>query len=179
MRTVIRLAGAAVAIAMAFSSCTCHEQVREVPKPTIKDFPAGFRAESKGGTTPVATPKPTQKVAEVAATPPGLPDDFPKEVPVFKGAVVEGVQDLPQNAHNVVFRTTAPVAEVSEFYQQQLKSAGWTVSQEFKRPTRSFATYEKGDMLAHVSIGEDPANPGQQVISIMYQEKPKLDFPEF
>lgn len=178
MRTVIRLSGAAVAIAMAFSSCTCHEQVREVPKQSIKDLPAGFRAEHKGATTPAASPKPTQEVA-AAVTPMGLPADFPKEVPVFKGSVVQGVQELPQNAHNVVFRTSAPVADVSEFYEKELKQAGWSVTQEFKRSTRAFATYEKGNMLAHVTVAEDPDNPGQQVIAIMYQEKEKLDFDEF
>lgn len=178
MRTVIRLGGAAVAIAMAFSSCTCHEQAREVPKPTIKDLPTGFKVEHKAATTPATTPKPTQQVA-AATTPVALPPDFPNEVPVFKDSVVQGVQDLPQNAHNVIFRTAAPVAEVSEFYEKQLKGAGWNVTQEFKRSTRSFATYEKGNLLAHVTIGEDPENPGQQIIAIMYQEKPKLDFEEF
>ena len=88
--------------------------------------------------------------------------------------------ELPeQNAHNVVFRTSAPVREVSEFYEKELKEAGWNVTQEFKRSTRAFATYEKGSLLAHVTVGEDPENPGQQVIAIMYQEKPKLDFEEF
>jgi len=68
---------------------------------------------------------------------------------------------------------------VSEFYEKQLKGSGWSVTQEFKRSTRTFATYEKGNLIAHVTIGEDPDNPGRQIIAIMYQEKPKLDFEEF
>jgi len=179
-------ATAAVLSSVVFSSCTCQKAV-EAP-PTLKEPPSGFHVESH--VQPKATPQaradmPTPQsraqvaAAPTAAEPPKIPDDFPKEVPVFKDAAVSGVQSLANNAHNVIFSTSAPIDEVYQFYQDQMSKSGWKITQQFSRAGHAFATFQKGDMVANVTVLADAKNPGKQYISIMYEQQKPLDFDEF
>ncbi len=175
-----------VLTAALFASCTCHKELSEPPA-TFHEPPSGFHAGNPF--TPqarVAAAKPTpsvkappQEVADAGPTPPAIPDDFPKEVPIFKDATVTHVQDLANNAHNVIFRTTAPVSDVSIFYEQKMLGAGWRVTQQFSRGNHAFFTFQKGDMLANVTVTEDVSAPGKQIIAIMYEQQQPLEFDEF
>jgi len=40
-------------------------------------------------------------------------------------------------------------------------------------------SFKKGDMVANVTIAEDPKNPGQQILAVMYEQEKPLDFDEF
>ncbi len=171
--------------AMSFSSCTCHKQVTEAPK---FEAPSGFHAAKPSpyarAAAPTATPPAKAAPAEVAAAstptaPAKIPDDFPKDVPVFKDAALTGVQDLANNAHNVIFSSAAPIGDISSFYQEQLTRAGWKVAQQFARSNHAFTSFQKGNLIANVTIAEDVHHPGQQVIAIMYEEQKPLEFDEF
>jgi hypothetical protein len=169
--------------AMSLSSCTC--QKAEAPPPladpqVFKERDGGIAKRSTekspvaATATPAADPTPEQQIAEVA-----LPEDFPSEVPVYEGAKVDQVHDLPNNAHNVIFRTEGSVADVNRFYHEKLAAAGFTVAQQFERPNHAFMTYKKGSLIANVTIAEDARTPGKQVIAIMYEEEQPLPFDEF
>src|SRR5262249_2766996 len=106
-------------------------------------------------------------------------EDFPRDVPIYKGAAVAQVQGLANNAHNVIFTTSAPVTEVSAFYERQLTQAGWKITQQFAQPKHAFFTFEKDNMLTNVTVAEDVRNPGQQVIAIMYEEQHPGDVEDF
>jgi hypothetical protein len=167
---------------MTMSSCTCQKAV--APPPTtdpqaFKERDGGLPKKSPEKQAAAATPTP-QVQQQVAEQPPAeLPDDFPSDVPVYAGAKVEQVQDLPNNAHNVIFRTSGPVNEVTRFYHEQLSKKGFNVTQQFERPNHAFMTYRKGSLLANITIAEDSRSPGQQVIAIMYEEEQPLPFDEF
>jgi hypothetical protein len=171
--------------AVVFSSCTCQKQL-EQPR-SFQEPPGGFHAAKPGqpdvrAQAPTVTPAAKATPAEVAAAPNPpvpVPQDFPKDVPIFKDAVVAQVQDLANDAHNVIFHTAAPVAEVYSFYQQKMSQEGWQVAQQFEHADRSFVSFKKGNMIANLTIVEDTANPGQQVIAIMYEEQKPLEFEEF
>lgn len=174
--------------AATFSSCTCHKQV-EQPS-ALQEPPSGFRAAGTKATpharaqapTVTAAPKVPPAQVAVASTPTAamaMPDDFPKDVPIFKGAALTQVQPLANNAHNVIFTTSAPVADVSSFYEQQMTGGGWKVTQQFARPSNAFMSFQKGNMIANLTVAEDPNTPGQQVIAIMYEEQKPLEFDEF
>ncbi len=174
--------------AVTFSSCTCHKEVEQsagFPAP-----PSGFHASGEKSPptaharahTPAAAPQtPPAEVAAASSSPSpvAIPDDFPKDVPIFKGAAVTQVQPLANNAHNVLFTTSAPVADVRNFYEQQMTGGGWKVTQQFARPDHAFMSFQKGNMVANLQIAQDPAHPGQQIIGIMYEEQKPLDFDEF
>jgi hypothetical protein len=173
---------------MQVSSCTCH---RQVDSPELREPPSGFqrsekRPEKRPGVAqaPTATPpaQAQEEVAQADATPTAavqIPKDFPADVPIFKDAAVTQVQDLANDAHNVIFQTAAPVEDVASFYQDSMAKEGWKVTQQFARSNHAFMTFQKGNMQANVTVAEDVRNPGQQVIAIMYEEIKPLDFDEF
>ncbi|MFI5394580.1 MAG: hypothetical protein ACHQ9S_03515 [Candidatus Binatia bacterium] len=181
------LFGAAV-----FSSCTCHQQVGQ-PSASFQEPPSGFHASGSKSTpqmraevptiTPAARAAATSpQLAEAAPTqtpPAGVPADFPKDVPIYKDAALARVQDLANNAHNVIFNTAAPVAEVFSFYQDKMTGAGWKITEQFSRSGNGFMKFEKGSMVANLTVAEDAQNPGKQIIAIMYEEVQPLPFDEF
>jgi len=173
-----------------FSSCTCHQQV-ESPSTTFQEPPTGFHVSQPQITPHVLAQAPTPttfamptpaEVAQAGGSPTPVaevPADFPKDVPIYKDAAVSGVQDLANNAHNVIFKTTAPVADVFNFYQDKMTHSGWKATQQFQRPDHMFVTFQKGKMIANFTIAQDPTSPGKQIIAIMYEEQQPLDFDEF
>ena len=188
MRHLAPAATLALLTAMAFSSCTCHDQVE--PRPQIDDSSSGFSV--KVSSTPSVTPRAQAATATAAAptaaktvesrpspTPPDrLPTDFPSEVPVIPGSTLAQVQDLANSARNVIFTSEKPVSDLVKTYKDTMGKAGWRVTQEFTRDQHAFATYAKGNMLVNVTIVNDAEAPGQQVIAVMYEEQKPLEFPE-
>ena len=175
-----------------FTSCTCHRQVSEPPT-GFREPPSGFHASGAKITPPMRVQAPTVTPATKAGgfppqfaeagpspTPPSqVPADFPKDVPIFKDAALTRVQDLANNAHNVIFSTSAPVTDVSGFYQDKMTRAGWKVTEQFERGNHAFMKFEKGDMVANLTVAEDVQNPGKQIIAIMYEQQQPLPFDEF
>lgn len=172
-------------VGMSFSSCTCERALPPVPRQNEPAFPeraAGVSTPSPSPRLAVATPSPKpQQVAEASppAPPPELPQDFPAEVPIYQGAKLEQVHELPNNAHNVIFRTPGQVEDINRFYHEKLQAAGWSVVQQFARGNHAFMTYKKGNLVANITIAEDARDPGSKVIAIMYEEEQPLPFEEF
>ena len=187
MRNITTVAGGMLVSAALFSSCTCH---KEVSQPASKfEAPSGFHASGVKITpmrrveAPVVTPVvPTtpEVVAQAQRTPPAdVPPDFPPDMPIYKDASISEVQDLANQAHNVVFKSGDSVPDIYNFYFKQLSSTGWQVTQQVQRDKHAFISFRKGDMIAHLTIAEDVRNPGQQVIAIMYEQEKPLPFEEF
>ena len=131
-----------------FASCTCHKDV--APPPTFPERSTGFSvsgAKPSPKVAQAATPTPAAAAPQMAqgptSTPVQLPSDFPPDVPVFKDASVTQVQSLANNAHNVIFQTTAPVADVAKFYRDKMREGGWKATQEFQREQHAFASFSK------------------------------------
>jgi hypothetical protein len=193
MRYVYVVASGLLVGATVFSSCTCHQQVTQDPSIEEAARPSGFHASGPKITpqvqvqAPIVTPTaktggflPQLAGGGPTPTPPGdVPANFPKDVPIFRDATLSQIQDLANDAHNVVFSTAAPVDEVSSYYRDKMKSAGWKVSEEFERPNHAFMKFEKGDMVANVTVVEDAGQPGKQIIAIMYEQVQPLPFDEF
>lgn len=189
MRYVSLVASGVLLGATMFSSCTCHKEVSLPPTLEEAARPGGFHASGPKITpqtkaeAPTVPPVPTRaRFGESGPTPTppaDVPANFPKDVPIFKDAELSRVQDLANDAHNVIFNTAAPVGDVFSFYQNKMTSAGWKVSEQFQRPGHAFLKFEKGNQVANVTIAEDVSNPGKKVIAIMYEEQQPLPFDEF
>lgn len=171
--------------AMAFSSCECKKDPAPVEESAFPERKVGFHVD-KIVPTPIERLDPVERdepeLAEEEEPPrdvPGLPDDFPSEVPIYEGSTLSQVQGLANNAHNVVFTTEAPVPDVNRYYHDHMLAKGWQVTQQFERGNHAFATFKKGDTLMNLTIAEDASNPGKQVIAIMYEEVQPLPFDEF
>jgi len=177
MRDVRAVATAVLLSAVMFHSCTCEKETPPLPAASFKGLTPGFKASSPNTPAPKA-PTATAVAAEPTATPgtelptpvAAVPQDFP--VPVPEGASVTKVQGLANNASNVIFRSTAQTAELYNFYQDKL-------TRQFQRGGHAFASFKKGDLVANVTVTEDPKNPGQRVLAVMYEHEKPLDFDDF
>jgi hypothetical protein len=125
---------------------------------------------------PRATPAP---VVEAKPTPENLPADFPSDLPVYKDASLADVQNLANDAHNVIFKTTGSIPDVYSFYESQMRKNGWEVTQQLQRSTHAFLSFKKGDLIANLTVAADAQNAGKQVIAIMYEHQKPLEFEEF
>lgn len=184
MRMVEKWIVAGLVMGMSISSCTCERTLPPAPQPPPAAFSERGASVSTLSPSPQlskATPTPEAEQAAEAPTPAAvsLPEDFPPDVPIYAGARLEQVHDLPNNAHNVIFRATGSVEDINRFYHEKLSAAGWNVTQQFARPNHAFMTYKKGNLIANVTIAEDARDSSQRVIAIMYEEEQPLPFEEF
>jgi hypothetical protein len=82
----------------------------------------------------------------------GLPTDFP----VFSNVTVESSYSTKgENAQatSIVWKTESSVAEVSNFYDVELKSAGWDVLSNIKGEVSTTFSVEKGNHFGIIGIG--------------------------
>lgn len=187
MRYVSVVASGLVFGAAVFSSCTCHKQVSQPP--TFHEPPSGFHIAGPKVTPQMRAQAPTVTPArrfgpQVAAgpsptPPPGVPDNWPKDVPIYKDAALSQVQNLANNAHNVIFSTSDQIANVTRFYQDKMTGAGWKITEQFEHQEHAFYKFEKGQMVANLTVADDAQNPGKKIIAIMYEEQQPLPFDEF
>jgi hypothetical protein len=172
-----------------FSSCTCHSAAPEPPA-RVSERPGGFGAVS---VTPRKLPERregqitphTVDMGDRPTLPPttpekvGLPDDFPKDIPTFKGSEVMAVQELANNAHNVIFDVGgAEAPQVFTFYKDSMQGKGWNVTQEFQGKEQSFLSFKKGNTITNMSVSKDPKS-GKRIAVVMYYDEEPLPFPEF
>ena len=73
-----------------------------------------------------------------------LPDDFPKDVPIYKGAVVQ-MTSTQGKMTLVHLNVSDPVADVLKYYQDELKSQGWEIQSTMNMGEGSMLTAKKGD----------------------------------
>ena len=93
-----------------------------------------YEGKTKEGTVSVTASK-----AGVA-----LPDGFPKDVPIYKGAVVQ-VASTQGKTMMVHLSVDAPVADALKFYQDQLKEQGWEISATTNMGDTSMIQAKKGE----------------------------------
>lgn len=189
MRYLAPAAAVTLLAAIMFASCTCHKQVES---PLGDSSPHGFevviaatatvptRVQETPPTESPVTPTP-MKVAEPRPSPTrpeSLPPDYPSDLPAIPGSTLAQVQDMANDAHNVIFTSEKPVPELARTFDESMRRTGWRVTQKFERDRHAFATYEKGSMLINVTIASSAENPGQQDIAVMYEDVKPLEFEE-
>jgi hypothetical protein len=174
-----------------FSSCTCGSQTAEAPPKAATRPSGGFgsvntsrkppeaRDPAEGDLVPqaIATHAPPElKVTPVSQA--EVPENFPKDVPVFDGATVKAVQQLANKSNNVVFDVDAETPQVFKFYKDSMKKSGWKSTGEYEGKEQSFLSFTKDKTVTNVSVSTDPKT-GKKVIAIMYYQEEPLPFAEF
>jgi hypothetical protein len=185
-RRTIPLAALSLAL-LPFSSCTCSSSTPAAPVSVAERHP-GFGAivtprklpdRVPGAITPrdaAAGPAPT-----VPATPnqASVPDNFPDGVPIPQGSQVMAVQNLANDARNVIFSSDADSPELFQLYKDSMTSNGWgKPTQEFQGKDQSFLSFKKGDTVTNISVSRDPST-GKRVVAVMYYDEKPLPFEEF
>jgi hypothetical protein len=54
-----------------------------------------------------------------------IPDDYPKDVPVYSGKVVMAQAISEKNARNLMLETSDSAGKIAEFYRKELERNGW------------------------------------------------------
>jgi hypothetical protein len=193
MNRWLRALGCIAIASLSFASCTCQRDLPEPPAapaarkggfgalaPTTRGLAQSGAEERVAQAAPTPIPPTLPAAADESPTPATaeLPENFPRDVPVFKDAEVFAVQDLAQSAKNVLFHVDAESPEVFSFYKDNMRSEGWNVAQEYTAKEQSFLSFRKGRMITNVTIVKDP-NSGKRVVAVMYYEEEELPFPEF
>jgi len=93
-----------------------------------------FELKSKDGNTTV-----TVNEGGVA-----LPDKFPKDVPIYKGAIVK-VASTQGKTMMVHMNVPASAADALKFYQDQLKDQGWEIQSTMNMGEGSMLSAKKAD----------------------------------
>lgn len=85
-----------------------------------------------------------------------VPDDFPKDIPVYPGSEIQMSSADPANHSFVVQATTAdPIDKVGGFYQKEMKAQGWTEAQVVSQTgevAMQMLSYEKADASAVIMV---------------------------
>jgi hypothetical protein len=166
---------------MSLSSCQCQRthppEISDAPKASELSAPKPpAMAESKPTPAAKAEPEPEE---QTAVEPPPLPDDFPKDIPVLEGSTVAQVQNLANNARNVIFVTDKPVGNIATFYRKQLEDKGWKMTQNSVRESHAFVSFKRGNLIANLQVAQDSRYPGKRLVAIMYEDEKPLPFDDF
>ena len=72
-----------------------------------------------------------------------LPPNFPRSVPVFKGAEIVQFAQMEQGA-TIMLKSTADRDDIVKFYKTTLESAGWVSQTAAQLPTGDMLQYALG-----------------------------------
>jgi hypothetical protein len=137
-------------VLVAFSfGCGKSEKTYKTPEGEVKV------KQKSGEVTYEATGKDGEKVT-VASGDKGiaLPADFPKDVPIIKGATVKVAmtRDKQMMVHLYV---AGPVADAAKFYSDELKSQGWAIESTIAAGDVSMLSAKKGNRQCSVTAAKE------------------------
>ena len=98
-----------------------------------------------------------------------LPDDFPKDLPIYKGAVVK-VASTQGKTMMVNLQVSAPMAEVFKYYQDQLKEQGWEIETTMSLGEGNMLAAKKADRKCSAMVMKEGS--GSIVTLTVTEEKP-------
>jgi hypothetical protein len=91
-----------------------------------------------------------------------LPDTFPKDVPVYKGAVVK--MTAAQDKTTIVqLHLPASVADGAKYYQEELKNQGWNIETTMNMGDGSMVMAKKGSRQCSVVLSKDGNESAAQI----------------
>jgi len=83
-----------------------------------------------------------------------LPDDFPEDVYLYKGADLNMAMEFPE-AVNLTFETKDDMEKVSQAYLNEMLKKGWGKEMSMDMGGRKMMVFKKDDRTANVSIASD------------------------
>jgi len=105
----------------------------------VESSDGAVRITTKDGTTVVAAAK--------------LPANFPKDVPIYKGAsIVNSVQG--EDAIGVTLQTTDSVKAVADFYRREMAALGWQEEANVTLQGNTMMTFVLADRTLNVVIND-------------------------
>lgn len=104
-----------------------------------------------------------------------VPEDFPKDFPLYKGAKVtsslSGAQAGKSNGYWLTMATPDAADKVVIFYKTELPKNGWTVESTFAANEMTNYGVSKGTWKGSVSAGRNDDESETQIIIILGEEE--------
>lgn len=104
-----------------------------------------------------------------------VPEDFPKDFPLYKGAKVtsslSGAQAGKSNGYWLTMATPDAADKVVSFYKTELPKNGWTVESTFAANEMTNYGVSKGTWKGSVSAGRNDDESETQIIIILGEEE--------
>lgn len=80
-----------------------------------------------------------------------VPESFPADVYVYKGAKVESSMEMP-GAHSLALTTKDEASKVVEIYKKEMTGKGWKQEAAFETGEQVMLTYKKDKQTVMVSV---------------------------
>lgn len=110
----------------------------------VEDDSGEFELNSQEGTVRIATGKNA-----------AIPDDFPKDVPLFPGFQPDMVQSLPGGTTSLAGAVPASIPAVKSYYDQAALREGWTETESIAQEHVASLNYTKGERTLQVTAIPD------------------------
>ena len=91
---------------------------------TTSDGKVTYQEKGKDAGTVTVTGK-DGKTATVDFNQGKIPNDYPKDVPVYSGKVVMAQSFSEKNARNLMLESSDTADKIAEFYKKELERSGW------------------------------------------------------
>jgi hypothetical protein len=182
MQTSLMLRGSLVAVALVLVGAGCNplasvqekveQKVAEKATEIAVDRVTGGKVDlnSKDGSVTFKDNETGNTVAWGADV--KLPDDFPKELPVYPDAKIVAAAVDRSDAGNastyVLSVSDAPKVAVA-WYETELKKAGWTVKTTLTTEGFESRVFAKGE--AQINVMSVPGDEGKTVVNASYRPK--------
>lgn len=122
-----------------------------------------YKASEDGNTVTMTTPEGT--MTATSGPDAKVPDNFPKDIPLYAGATLASSTSMPQmNMAMVQLSSTDSVENVSAFYKKEMPAKGWTeLSTMSDGANMHMLNYSKDGLMAMISVASEE---GKTVIAI-------------
>lgn len=130
---------------------------------TVETGDGTVQVTESSGTTQIEMESKEGKARLTASeTAVAIPDTFPKDVPILKGAVAR--MTMSQGKTEILhLAIPQSVAEVTKDYQEKLKAEGWTIESTMNTGDGAMLHAKKDDRVCVLIIGKDEDSGGSGV----------------
>lgn len=150
----------AVVCALALLAAACNKQEKTYSTPA-----GDIKVSEKSGTTTYEAKDNKGEKVKMESNDKGvaLPDKFPSDVPMMKGAIVKMAISSGDNL-SVNFSVAATPAEVGKYYEENLKSQGWTIGTTANMGDMAVVSAKKDKRECVVTAGKEGTGAVVQLV---------------
>lgn len=171
-RTVVVLALACALVVLAVGTTGCQFLAQKAAEKAVQGASGGAVNVSGDKVTIKGKDGSTATFAEGAK----LPDDFPADIPMFKGGTVTGVvtnQTPDGKGFLVGTKYKDPVADVLDFYTNELKSGDWKTLSTVSTGDGGMVNADNGTYQVTVVVGKESGDGFQSSTQMTVTPKKK------
>lgn len=152
MKTFARTALLAALVAVLMLSAGCGLIAEKATEATVEKA-TGVDVDTKGDSVTITGEDGTQFTSDADK----LPEDFPGEVPIYEDAKVFSSMSTGEEgkkAFVVAFDSADGAEAVYQWYQDELKAKGWTITFSAEQEGGGMIGATKGDLSVALGLGE-------------------------